>query len=187
MKKICLLSVFIFMTVCIFADPVEKLDSGKFQYSTTISSLVNRKIDEEIQVQNNSSFTLSRLSCTVVIGNKSHDMKVIQRVKPGDDEEFEGYEDDEMNDEFPYYFGEAGKFRKDNHSEVTFIISFKEHADLVEILDVYEGDDSLVFVVTDSEKASKQIEKSFSENNIEIFYIEGKPYAKIDGKLMKLE
>ena len=140
------------MVPAIFAQSgvVTKDPSGGYVYETTISSLVDQRVYEEIKLINNSSLALSHVTCTITINGKTHDMRPMPVLKLGDSEGFDGYFEDDMNREFPRYFGKDGKFSRKNNNVVRFTFNFRGHNDDVEITDVYFGEEDLCFVVTDA-------------------------------------
>ena len=61
-------------SVCFAEDGVVTQNAtGDWVYETTIGSLVNRRIREEIKLINNSSYPLTHVTCTVTINGKNHD------------------------------------------------------------------------------------------------------------------
>ncbi len=142
----------LFMTPMVFAQNglVTKDASGAYVYETTIGSLVDQRVYEEIKLINNSSIALAHVTCTITINGRNHDMRPMPVLKLGDSEGFDGYFEDDMNREFPKYFGRDGKFSRKNNNVVRFTFNFRGHNDDVEITDVYFGEEDLCFVVTDS-------------------------------------
>ena len=126
-----------FMVPAIFAQNgvVTKDSSGAYVYETTISSLVDQRVFEEIKLINNSSLALAHVTCTITINGKNHDMRPMPVLKLGDSEGFDGYFEDDMNREFPKYFGKDGKFSRKNNNVVKFTFNFRGHNDDVEITD----------------------------------------------------
>ena len=124
--------------------------TGAYVYETTISSLVDQRVYEEIKLINNSSLALAHVTCTITINGRNHDMRPMPVLKLGDSEGFDGYFEDDMNREFPRYFGKDGKFSRKNNNTVRFTFNFRGHNDDVEITDVYFGEEDLCFVVTDA-------------------------------------
>lgn len=125
--------------------------SGAYVYETTISSLVQRRMYEEIKIINNSSYPLAYITCKIVIGGIEHDMRPIPFVKIADKEGFDGYYEDDISREIPRYFGKAGKFSKKNNNVVKFIFRIRENDDRVVMTDVYDSEDDLCFIVSDSQ------------------------------------
>ena len=146
--------LFIMLTVssvCFAEDGVVTQNAaGDWVYETTISSLVGRRIREEIKLINNSSYPLTHVTCTVTINGKNHDMRPMPVLKLSDSEGFDGYYEDDMYQEFPRYFGKDGRFSRNNNNVVTFTFRFRDHSDNVMITDVYDSEDDLCFVVSDS-------------------------------------
>lgn len=163
-------------------------DDGNHTYTTTMSSLYHRKIWEEVVIQNNSSFELNNISCEISLvgAAASHRLVNIRRVKIGDDESFDGYEDDELKDELPFYFGSYGKFRADNNAKISFTLNFGVNNSNVRISSVYNKDKNLVFLITDSENAVKPQEKieSLGGNIIEI---DGKKFLLYNGQAIQVK
>ena len=129
---------------------MEKNESNEWIFETSFPELVKNKINGEIRIQNNSTSILSRVSCTVIINENEHKMQSIAKIKLGEREEFEGYEDDEMKDEFPFYFGKDGKFNKSNQNRIVFKIKFPDNLDDVAISAALANDKSLLFIIEDS-------------------------------------
>lgn len=128
--------------------------TGAYVYETTIGSLVDQRVYEEIKLINNSSIALAHVTCTITINGRNHDMRPMPVLKLGDSEGFDGYFEDDMNREFPRYFGKDGKFSRKNNNTVKFTFNFRGHNDDVEITDVYFGEEDLCFVVTDAAYSS---------------------------------
>ena len=147
---ICLVAV-LFMVTTVFAGSgtITREPSGEYSYETTISSLVNRRVCEEIKLVNTSSYALPFITWTVTINGKTHDMRPMPLLKLGDSEGFDGYFEDDMNREFLKYFGRDGRFSKKNNSMIKFTFKFKDHANDIAITDVYDGEEDLCFVVSD--------------------------------------
>ena len=63
-----------FMTPMIFAQNglVTKDASGAYVYETTIGSLADQRVYEEIKLINNSSIALAHVTCTITINGKNH-------------------------------------------------------------------------------------------------------------------
>ena len=134
----------------VFAEGLTQNAAGDYVYSTTISSLVNRRVFEEIKLINNSSYPLTHVTCTITINGKNHDMRPMPVLKLSDSEGFDGYYEDDMNREFPRYFGKDGKFSRSNNNVVTFTFKFRDHSGAVAITDVYDGEEDLCFVISDT-------------------------------------
>ena len=153
---ICVAVAFL-MVPAVFAQSgvVTKDASGAYVYETTIGSLADQRVYEEIKLINNSSIALAHVTCTITINGRNHDMRPMPVLKLGDSEGFDGYSEDDMNREFPKYFGKDGRFSRKNNNVVRFTINFRGHNDDVEITDVYFGEEDLCFVVSDSYAASQ--------------------------------
>lgn len=151
-KSFVVLVLFIMLTIssiCFADEVVTRNAAGDCVYETTISSLVNRRIYEEIKLINNSSYPLTHVTCTITINGKNHDMRPIPVLKLSDSEGFDGYYEDDMNRELPRFFGKDGKFSKSNNNVITFTFKFRDHSNSVTITDVYDSEDDLCFVVSD--------------------------------------
>ena len=111
-KNFVVLVLFVMLSVssvCFAEDGVVTQNAaGDWVYETTISSLVGRRIREEIKLINNSSYPLTHVTCTVTINGKNHDMRPMPVLKLSDSEGFDGYYEDDMYQEFPRYFGKDG-------------------------------------------------------------------------------
>ena len=151
-KFMVYVAVSFLMVTAVFAQSgvVTKDASGAYVYETTIGSLVDQRVYEEIKLINNSSIALAHITCTITINGKNHDMRPMPVLKLGDSEGFDGYFEDDMNREFPRYFGKDGKFSRKNNNVVRFTFNFRGHNDDVEITDVYFGEEDLCFVVADA-------------------------------------
>lgn len=134
----------------VFAEGLTQNAAGDYVYQTTMSSLVSRRVYEEIKLINNSSYALTHVTCTITINGKNHDMRPMPVLKLSDSEGFDGYYEDDMNREFPRYFGKDGKFSRNNNNIVTFTFKFRDHAGAVAITDVYDGEEDLCFVISDN-------------------------------------
>ena len=184
MKKSSLLLLLLAFTVASFAQSpkITESENHDWIFDTSFPELMAKGIDEEIQIQNNSSVNLNHVTCTVVINGKEHKMQTIQKIKSGEKEEFDGYEDDEMQDEFPHYFGEAGRFTRKNTNNIRFIINFKEHRNDVIISDVYMNDRHLLFIIEDSpNRHIKSEEESLEGTGAQVIIVEGKKYLLYGG------
>ena len=143
-------ALFVFCSVCYSQNPAITRDaSGAYVYQTTISSLFERNIIEDIKIINNSSYPVAYIICKIVIKGKEHNMQPIPFLKIADKEGFDGYYEDDISKEIPKYFGKDGKFSRKNNNVVKFIFSFKENADKVAITDVYDTKDDLCFIISD--------------------------------------
>lgn len=151
-KNFTIVMTFVLFMACsvVFAEGLTQNAAGDYVYETTISSLVGRRVYEEIKLMNNSSYALTHITCTVTINGKTHDMRPMPVLKLSDSEGFDGYYEDDMNREFPRYFGKDGKFSRNNNNIVTFTFKFRDHADVVAITDVYDTEEDLCFVVSDN-------------------------------------
>ena len=202
-KNFMLVLTFVLFTVCSVCVAEEGLSqnaAGDYVYETTISSLVNRRVYEEIKLINNSSYPLSHVTCTVTINGKNHDMRPMPVLKLSDSEGFDGYYEDDMNREFPRFFGKDGKFSKKNNNVVTFTFKFRNHSEDIAVTDVYDQEEDLCFVVEDNAFVSqvaqpapvvntptvtpKQTKAAPKNNNSgdTTVVIEGKTYLIHDGK-----
>ena len=130
--------------------------SGAYIYETTIGSLVQRGMYEDIKVINNSSYPLAYVTCKIVIKGREHAMKPIAYLKVADSEGFDGYYEDDMSREIPKYFGKDGKFSKNNNNTVKFVLQMKENADKVAVTDVYDSKDDLCFIISDLQEQAPQ-------------------------------
>ena len=204
-----------FMVPTVFAQNgvITKDPSGAYVYETTISSLVDQRVFEEIKLINSSSIALAHVTCTITINGKNHDMRPMPVLKLGDSEGFDGYFEDDMNREFPRYFGKDGKFSKKNNNIVRFTFNFRGHNDDVAITDVYFGEEDLCFVVSDAAYApameqqvapvqaapavqtvsqpvqTQQVQKQPATNNNgdTTVVIDGKTYLIHDGKAYPIQ
>lgn len=184
MKKYVFFLIFLFISFNCFSQSLQftKDENNDWVVKTTFQKLIKTKTWEEIQIQNNSTQNLNHVTCSIIINNKEHKMKTISQIKSGDKEEFEGYEDDEMKDELPHYFGKDGKFTTSNYNTITFIINFKEHRDEVIISDVYMNDKKLLFIVEDDPDHKVETEKEALERTgAQTIIIEGKKYLLYEG------
>lgn len=190
MKKSIFTFLFLSFIATTFAQSPKITENEKHEwiFDTSFPELMRKGIDEEIKIQNNSSVNLNHVTCTVVINGKEHKMQTIQKIKSGEKEEFDGYEDDEMQDEFPHYFGEAGRFTRRNTNDIRFIINFKEHRNDVIISDVYMNDSHLLFIIEDSpNRHIKTEEESLEETGAQVIIVDGKKFLLYGGKAYPVE
>lgn len=193
--------LFIGSSVC-FAEGLSQNVAGDWTYETTISSLVNRRVYEEIKLINNSSYPLSHITCTITINGKNHDMRPMPVLKLSDSEGFDGYYEDDMNREFPRYFGKDGKFSKKNDSVVKFVFKFRNHAEDIVITDVYDREEDLCFVIEDADPAYQSAPKDVVPADVPVktetvqknnnsgdttVVIDGKQYLIHDGKAYPIQ
>ena len=211
-KFVVFVAASFFMIPSVFAQNgvVTKDSSGGYVYETTISSLADQRVFEEIKLINNSSLALTHVTCTITINGKTHDMRPMPVLKLGDSEGFDGYFEDDMNKEFPRYFGKDGRFSRKNNNVVRFTFNFRDHNDDVEITDVYFGEEDLCFVVTDAaytnnnypaaapapapvkkvvpQPQTQQVQSQPASNNGDTtVVIDGKTYLLHDGKAYQLQ
>lgn len=151
-KNFVLVLTFVLFTTCsaVFAEGVIRNAAGDFVYETTLSSLANRRVNEEIKLINNSSYALTHITCTVTINGKNHDMRPMPILQLSDSEGFDGYFEDDMYREFPKYFGKDGRIISRNYNSIKFTFKFRDHANAVAITDVYDSEEDLCFVVSDN-------------------------------------
>ena len=156
-KNFIVATTFVLFMFCsvIFAEGLTQNAAGDYVYETTMSSLVSRRVYEEIKLINNSSYPLTHITCTITINGKNHDMRPMPVLKLSDSEGFDGYYEDDMNREFPRYFGKDGKFSRNNNNIVTFTFKFRDHAGAIAVTDVYDSEEDLCFVVSDNFDASQ--------------------------------
>ena len=157
---------------------------GDYCFETSFPELMSRGVNSEVRVLNNSGFVVNNLLCTVSINGKSHSLKAIQTVSPGQDEGFEGYDDDEMKDEFPCFFGVDGSFKKRNTNKIAFEISFRPHQKHVAITSIYYWKKSIVFVIDNSAEGKKMLESGDTSEKV---VVGGKTYILYDGKFVPCE
>ena len=156
-KNLTVVMTLVLFMACsvVFAEGLTQNAAGNYVYETTISSLVSRRVYEEIKLINNSSYALTHVTCTITINGKNHDMRPMPVLKLSDSEGFDGYYEDDMNREIPRYFGKDGKFSRSNNNIITFTFKFRDHAGAVAITDVYDGEEDLCFVISDNVAASQ--------------------------------
>ncbi|MCM1320836.1 MAG: hypothetical protein NC041_01505 [Bacteroides sp.] len=162
----------------------ELKDNGMHQFATTMNFLAANKIDEEIVIYNNSSVDLANISCKVTINGKTHDFKKIRKIIVGDDENFSGYEDDEMKDEFKRYFGSDGKISKNNTNDIIFEFNFGEFNNDVVLKRVYKDDRDICFSVDDKLHASSA--DNSDSGNAEKILINGEEYLLLNEQVYKI-
>ena len=170
-------------------DRIKKNENGDFCFETSFPELLANGIKEEVRVQNNSTFTVNNISCNIIINEKTHSLKTIQKLKPGEEEEFDGYEDDEMKDELPYYFGTDGEFKKRNTNAISFVICFRDHQKNVTIKGVYDRDKSLVFIIDNSTEGNENMETetSLKEAGVKKITVDGKTFILYNGKFIPVD
>lgn len=159
-------------------------ERGDYCFETSFPELMSRGVNSEVWVRNNSGFVVNNLLCTVSINGKSHALKAIQTVPPGEDEEFKGYDDDEMKDEFPCFFGVDGSFKKRNTNKISFEISFRPHQKNVVITSIYYWKKSIVFVIDNSAEGKKLLESGDTSEKV---VVGGKTYILYEGKFVPCE
>ncbi len=147
---ISVITVF-FMVSAVFADGeiITKSPYGDYVYETTMKTLVDKGISDEIKLVNKSSYPLKFISCTVRINGRDHDMRPIPLLRFGVSESFDGFFKDDMTREFSKYFGKDGRFSHKNNNYIKFTFKFMDHDADVAITDVYNEDKDLCFVVSD--------------------------------------
>lgn len=184
MKKFIIIISILFISFNCYAQSIQlsKNENNEWILKTTFQKLMKNKTWEEIQIQNNSTIILNNISCSVRVKGREHKMKNISQIKPGYNETFNGYVDNEMKDEFPQYFGKEGKFLSNNYNTITFIINFNEYKNAVKITDVRMDDKDLLFIIDDNTNYKTEIEKQNPEtSDAKIVTIEGKKYLLYEG------
>ena len=184
MKKFIIIISILFISFNCYAQSIQlsKNENNEWILKTTFQKLMRNKTWEEIQIQNNSTIILNNISCSVRVKGREHKMKNISQIKPGYNETFNGYVDNEMKDEFPQYFGKEGKFLSNNYNTITFIINFNEYKNAVKITDVRMDDKDLLFIIDDDTNYKTEIEKQNPEtSDAKIVTIEGKKYLLYEG------
>ena len=188
MKKIFIFITLIFVSFMLFGETFfrEINDNGDHKVSTTIGALYRAECSEEVCIQNNTSFKLNNISCLIEIGNRSHNLKNINNIKIGDCEEFDGYEDDELDDELEHFFGPVAKWTSKNTNNISFTFNFSDHNNDVIIKRIYCDDDSLTFEIEDSSNAVTT-EQQLEKTGAEILEIDGKKYLLYNGQVMEIK
>lgn len=162
----------------------ELQDNGMHRFETTMNFLAANKMNEEIVIYNNSSVDLANISCKVTINGKSHDFKKIGKIFIGDDEDFPGYEDDEMKDEFKRYFGNDGKISKNNMNDIIFEFNFGAFNKDVVLKRVFKDDNNICFSVGDNVRTSPA--DNFDSGNAEKILINGEEYLLLNEQVYKI-
>lgn len=188
MRKLIIFIVFMITCSMLFGQAYfeEINDNGEHKFSTTISTLKKNDCSEEVRIQNNSSFKLNNISCLIEIGNVKHNLKNINYVKIGEEEEFDGYEDDELDDELEHYFGKVAKWQIKNTNNITFTLNFSDHNSDVVIRKIYNRDESLVFEIGDSDNAITT-EQQLKKTGAEILEVDGKKYILYNGQAIEVK
>ena len=96
---------------------------------------------------------------------------------------FEGYEDDEMKDELKFYFGGEGKLSKSNKNKIVFIFDFGADNDHVVLGKVYKSGNDIYFEIIDNPTATVKQGKSAGGETVTI---NGESYLLIDGTAYKI-
>ena len=167
-----------------FDNRIVSSGHGDYSFETSFAELKSYGVNSKIKVQNNSSFSVSNLICNVFINGKSHTQKPINTILSGNEEKFDGYDDEEMKDEFPCFFGADGKFRKGNKNKITFVVSFRPQQKNVTIKQICFRKKSILFVIDNSTEGKDAL------NNIdtsEKVFIDGKPYVLFEGKFIPID
>lgn len=187
MKKVALFFITLLISANLFCQSFEFNDDGNHRFDTTISKLHSMEVWEEVVVLNNSSFELNNISCLIILNDEvEHRLVNISRINIGDDESFDGYEDDELKDELPYYFGKNGKFKANNNSKISFVLDFGRNNNNVIISKIYDKDKNLVLMVTDSEKAVKPDDKIEALGG-HVIEVDGKKFLLYGGQAIPVK
>lgn len=188
MKKTFIFITLTFVSFLLFGETFfrEINDNGDHKFSTTIEDLYRTKCSEEVCIQNNTSFKLNNIRCLIEIGGRSHSLKNINNIKIGDHEEFDGYEDDELEDELEHFFGPVAKWTSKNTNEVSFTLNFSDHNNDVIIKRIYCDDESLTFEIEDSSNAVTT-EQQLEKTGAEILEIDGKKYLFYNGQVIEIK
>lgn len=188
MKKTFIFITLIFVSFMLFGETFfrEINDNGDHKVSTTIEVLYRTKCSEEVRIQNNTSFKLNNINCLIEIGSRSHRLKNINNIKIGDCEEFDGYEDDELDDELEHFFGPVAKWTSKNTNKISFTLNFSDHNNDVIIKRIYCDDDSLTFEIEESSNAVTT-EQQLEKTGAEILEIDGKKYLLYNGQVMEIK
>ncbi|MBR4464762.1 MAG: hypothetical protein IKS40_09130 [Treponema sp.] len=190
MKKSILIFLFLAFLSSAFAQSskVIKNENRDWVFDTSFPELMDNGIDEEIQIFNNSCEPLLYVTCKIVINGKEHKMRTISKLEPGDTEEFDGYEDEEIGEEIPKFFGADGRFSRKNTNKIRFIISFKDHKNDVVISKVLMNDSHLIFTVDDSpDRNVKSEQDALEDAGAQVVTIDGKKFLLYGGKAYPVE
>lgn len=119
------------------------------------------------------------------IRETKHKLVPISSIRVGKTESFDGVEDDEMHDELPYFFGAAGKIRRNNNNKITFKLKFGFDDDKV-IVERFEiCDRELYFYISDNKNAP--VTKQVLEEEAKVIVIDGKKYIIIENHAIEVK
>lgn len=167
----------------LFADKVN--DNGNHVFEYVISELVEKGFYDEINIQNNSSYELKNIQLKIFINGKEHQLLPISKLKSGNDDNFDGLEDDEMHDELRHYFGNDGKLNKKNNNKIRFELNFGLNNDKVIVTDLYIRDKELYFYVEDN--SEHVVTEQVLEEQVRVIEIDGKKYMLVDDKVIEIK
>ena len=167
----------------LFADKVN--DDGNHVFEYVISELVEKGFYDEINIQNNSSYELKNIQLKIFINGKEHQPLPISKLKSGNDDNFDGLEDDEMHDELRHYFGNDGKLNKKNNNKIRFELNFGLNNDKVIVTDLYIRDKELYFYVEDN--SEHVVTEQVLEEQVRVIEIDGKKYMLVDDKVIEIK
>ena len=164
-------------------------DDGKHSYTERIGTLAKNGVKDEIVLVNSSSRTLGNVTCTLFLGGKSHTLRSIPSIAPGETRDFGGIYDDDLDEELYGAFGRAGRFASSNKSELSFALSFGAENNAVRVARVYQHKDNLCFEIVDSASASSSSHPSSAASGSsepQKVVIDGQSYILVDGQAYKV-
>ena len=167
----------------LFADKVN--DDGNHVFEYVISELVDKGFYDEINIQNNSSYELKNIQLKIFINGKEHQLLPISKLKSGNDDNFDGLEDDEMHDELKYFFGEKGKLTKNNTNEISFEFTFGDNNEKVLLKEYHIRDNELYFFVENNENF--KVTEELVEDSVKVIVIDGNKYMLIGDKVIEVK
>lgn len=145
MKKILASILAVFLAGFAFAESLN--DGGNHSFDFEIAELAEKGFHDEVKIQNGSTFVLTNIQLKMAVNGKSSNLLPIAMIQPGRSENFDGYKDDDLDEELLFHFGKDGKISKKNTNKITFEIDFGENNKKVTVKNYYIKNKDIYFLV----------------------------------------
>lgn len=145
MKKIITSILVAFLAGFVFAENLN--DSGNHSFEFEIAGLAEKGFHDEIKIQNASSFVLTNIQMKMAVNGKNSNLLPIPMIQPGRSKNFDGYKDNDMDEELAFHFGKDGKLSTKNQNKITFEIDFGDNNKKVTVKNFYIKNKDLYFLV----------------------------------------
>lgn len=168
MKKILASILAVFLAGFAFAESLN--DGGNHSFDFEIAELAEKGFHDEVKIQNGSTFVLTNIQLKMAVNGKSSNLLPIAMIQPGRSENFDGYKDDDLDEELLFHFGKDGKISKKNTNKITFEIDFGENNKKVTVKNYYIKNKDIYFLVENA------TELQSAEESGRLITVDGKKY-----------